>query len=134
LTKATLTIRLAALLGGDFLAALAHRAMHEDLLAAGVSITSRVIGWFVATVLLALAFAVIYYRAPKVKAGFWHWLKRRGAIGIAGWLLCSLGLRVWLHYIPSYSLTYGSLGAVIILLTWFLHHRPHAASRRRDQQ
>jgi membrane protein len=113
------TIGLAALLGGDFLAALAHRSIHQDLLAAGAAITSRVIGWFVASVLLALAFAVIYYWAPNVKTRCWHWLTPGGAIGLAGWLLCSLGLRVYLHYFPSYSLTYGSLGAVIILLTWF---------------
>jgi membrane protein len=113
------TIGLASLLGGDFLAALAHRAIHQDLLAAAASITSRVIGWFVATVLLALAFAVIYYWAPNVKTRCWHWLTPGGAIGIAGWLLCSLGLRVYIHYFPSFSLTYGSLGAVIILLSWF---------------
>jgi membrane protein len=113
------TIGLASLLGGDFLAALAHRAIHQDLLAAAASITSRVIGWFVATVLLTLAFAVIYYWAPNVKTRCWHWLTPGGAIGIAGWLLCSLGLRVYLHYFPSFSLTYGSLGAVIILLSWF---------------
>ncbi|HZL53942.1 MAG TPA: YihY/virulence factor BrkB family protein, partial [Terracidiphilus sp.] len=113
------TIGLASLLGGDFLAALAHRAIHQDLLAAAASITSRVIGWFVATVLLTLAFAVIYYWAPNVKTRCWHWLTPGGAIGIAGWLLCSLGLRIYLHYFPSFSLTYGSLGAVIILLSWF---------------
>ena len=113
------TIGLASLLGGDFLAALAHRTIHQDLLAAAASISSRVIGWFVATVLLALAFAVIYYWAPNVKTRCWHWLTPGGAIGIAGWLLCSLGLRIYLHYFPSFSLTYGSLGAVIILLSWF---------------
>ena len=77
------------------------------------------IGWSVATALLTLSIAVIYYWAPNVKARCWHWLTPGGAIGIVGWLLCSLGLRVYLHYFPSYSLTYGSLGAVIILLTWF---------------
>jgi membrane protein len=36
-----------------------------------------------------------------------------------GWLLGSLGLRVYVHYFNNYSATYGSLGTVIILLTWF---------------
>jgi membrane protein len=113
------TVSLASLLGGDFLAALAHRTIHQDLLADAAAITSRVVGWCVATALLSLAVAVIYYWAPHVKARCWHWLTPGGAIGIVGWLLCSLGLRVYLHYFPSFSLTYGSLGAVIILLTWF---------------
>ena len=33
--------------------------------------------------------------------------------------LASLILRIYLHYFNNYSVTYGSLGAVIILLTWF---------------
>ncbi|MGA2539349.1 MAG: YihY/virulence factor BrkB family protein [Terracidiphilus sp.] len=113
------TLGLASLLGGDFLAALAHRSIHQDLLAAAAATTSRVVGWFAATALLALAFAVIYYWAPNVKTHCWHWLTPGGAIGITGWLLCSLGLRIYIYYFHSYSLTYGSLGAVIILLTWF---------------
>jgi membrane protein len=36
-----------------------------------------------------------------------------------GWLVVSLGLRIYLHFFNNYSVTYGSLGAVIILLTWF---------------
>jgi membrane protein len=113
------TISLASLLGGDFLAALAHRFIHMYLLGYAAAITSRVIGWFVATVLLALAFDVTYYWAPNVKLRCWHWLTPGSIIGIVGWLLSSLGLRIYLHYFPSYSFTYGSLGAVIILLSWF---------------
>jgi membrane protein len=113
------TVGLASLLGGDFVAALAHRDIHQALLASAAAFTSRFIGWFAATILLALAFAVIYYWAPHLKTRRWHWLTPGGAVGIAGWLLCSLGLRIYFHFFPSYSLTYGSLGAVIILLTWF---------------
>ena len=34
-------------------------------------------------------------------------------------MLASFGLRAYLHFFNSYTATYGSLGAVIILLTWF---------------
>jgi membrane protein len=73
----------------------------------------------VAAALLDFSFAVIYYWAPDSKKRRWHWLTPGGALGLIGWLLASLGLRVYLHYFDTYSLTYGSLGAVIILLTWF---------------
>jgi len=113
------TIGLASLLGGDFLAALAHRIIHQELLAGVAATATRIVGWSVATALLVFAFAVIYYWVPNVKSRCWHWLSPGAAIGIAGWLLSSLGLRVYLNFFPSFSLTYGSLGAVIILLTWF---------------
>ena len=35
------------------------------------------------------------------------------------WLLVSLGFRLYLHFFNSYSATYGSLGALIILMLWF---------------
>jgi len=66
-----------------------------------------------------LIFAVIYYFAPDLRVKRWHWISPGAAIGILGWLGASIGLRVYLHYFDSFSLTYGSLGAVIILLTWF---------------
>jgi membrane protein len=33
-------------------------------------------------------------------------------------VLASVGLRIYLHFFNSYSKSYGSLGAVIILLLW----------------
>ena len=35
------------------------------------------------------------------------------------WFLVSLGFRFYLHFFNSYSATYGSLGALIILMLWF---------------
>ena len=40
-------------------------------------------------------------------------------IAIFGWVVCSLGLRIYLHFFNSFTITYGSLGGVIVLLTWF---------------
>ena len=38
--------------------------------------------------------------------------------GVALFLAVSFALRLYLHYFNSYSKTYGSLGAVIVLLLW----------------
>jgi membrane protein len=113
------TLILACLLGGDFFAASAHRRIYHHFLATIVAVAARTLSWVFATGLLALSFAVIYYWAPDVETRCWHWLTPGGAIGILGWLLASLGLRVYLHFFNTFSITYGSLGAVIILLTWF---------------
>jgi len=110
---------LAAMLGGDVLAGFAARDLHHRWLALIAIFFSRLIGWTLAAGLLAVIFTVIYFFAPDVKASRWHWLSPGAAIGIVAWLLASFGLRVYLHFFNNYSVTYGSLGAVIILLTWF---------------
>jgi membrane protein len=113
------TVILASLLGGDFFARLARHWIDNHYLGASVALLLRMVAWLLATILLSLFFAVIYYFGPDLKASRWHWLTPGSAIGILGWLLASLGLRSYVYFFDSYSASYGSLGAVIILLTWF---------------
>ena len=113
------TLTLACMLGGDFFAALAHAKIENHFGAALVALISRLLAWTLATALLSLCFAVVYYWAPGVRTRSWRWLTPGNIMGIVGWVLASLILRVYLHYFNFYSITYGSLGAVIILLMWF---------------
>lgn len=113
------TMGLASMLLGDYYARIAEHRIHEFLLGAAAAISIRVTSWIVASALLALTFAVLYYWAPDCKKRRWHWLTPGGAVGIAGWLAASFGLRIYLHFFNNYTVTYGSLGAVIILLMWF---------------
>jgi membrane protein len=110
---------LACMLGGDVAAALIHRHIYYPIAAMGVAVAARILAWTLATALLCLAFAVLYYWAPDLRHRHWHWLTPGGGIGVLGWLLASLGLRIYIHFFKSFSPTYGSLGAVMILLTWF---------------
>jgi len=113
------TLILIAMLGGDLVAAVANRCTYNDFLTTAAAFSARLVGWTISAAFLALSFAVIYYWAPDVKARCWHWFTPGGTIGILGWLIASISLRIYLHFFNSYSVTYGSLGAVIILLTWF---------------
>lgn len=115
----TISLCLASLFGGDFVSTwLQHRVNVPWIGDAGVTIL-RVCGWALAAGFLALSFAVVYYWAPDLRVRRWHWITPGAALGIAGWLLASLGFRLYLHFFNSYSVTYGSLGTVIILLMWF---------------
>ena len=114
-----ITAIFSVLLAADFFASLASLHIAHLAIADLVVVLIRILGWIVAVALLALLFALIYYWAPNVKQRQWHWLTPGGAIGILGWVLASLGLRLYLHFFNTYTITYGSLGAVIILLTWF---------------
>ena len=79
----------------------------------------RVLAWVLASLLMVLSFEVMYYLCPDVPNRKWRWFTPGALIGLLGWVAGSLCLRVYLHYFNSYSVTYGSLGAVIILLLWF---------------
>ncbi len=73
----------------------------------------------VALVFALLAFALIYYFAPDLYDQKWYWITPGSVAGVLLWILVSLLLRVYLGQFNNYSLTYGSLGAVIILMLWF---------------
>jgi membrane protein len=119
LLSIVISLMLASLLITDFFAHLAHLRIHQHLLAVLTANSARTIGWLLATAFLSLLFALIYYFGPDVKVSRWRWLTPGAAFGMLGWLLGSLGLRVYVHYFNNYAATYGSLGTVIILLTWF---------------
>jgi membrane protein len=112
---------LAAMFAGDFFAALVGHALSDSMLSIVAGIAIRTVAWAASACILALSFAVLYYWAPdwEERRWRWRWLTPGTTIGIAGWLLASFGLRVYLHFFNNYTITYGSLGAIIILLTWF---------------
>ncbi|MGC2613427.1 MAG: YihY/virulence factor BrkB family protein [Terracidiphilus sp.] len=113
------TLGLASMLLGDYYARMADRSISELLVRTATELGIRLTSWIVATALLALTFAVLYYWAPDWRKRRWHWLTPGGSVGITGWLVASFGLRLYLHFFNNFTVTYGSLGAVIILLTWF---------------
>ena len=78
----------------------------------------KILQWPFVLFCMILAFALIYYFAPDLHEQKWTWLTPGSAIGVALWLLVSIAFRLYLNFFDSYSATYGSLGAVIILMLW----------------
>jgi membrane protein len=78
----------------------------------------KIIQWPLVFGFMVTSFALIYYFAPDVKKQEWKWLTPGSAIGVVLWLLVSFGFKLYLHYFNSYNATYGSLGAVIVLMLW----------------
>lgn len=113
------TANLAVLLGGDTLADYARSHIWHHTLSIATAVAIHILTWMTAGALLMLIFSSIYYYAPNLTKKCWHWLTPGAAIGIITWTLVSLGFRAYLHFFNTYSLTYGSLGAVVVLLTWF---------------
>lgn len=74
-------------------------------------------GLFVLGCVLA-AFNLIYVWGPNVTHRRWHWLMPGTLAGVAIWLLGSFGLKLYLSVFDTLSLSYGSVGAIIVLLMW----------------
>ena len=101
--------------------------IHEG---AAFTIVWRILQWPIALAFLLIAFVMIYRFVPNVGAKRQgkglrasdyrrRWFSPGVAIAIVLWLLVSLAFRLYLHFFNSYSATYGSLGALIILMLWF---------------
>lgn len=76
------------------------------------------IQWFIIIGVLLFVFDLLYNFIPKHTPFRWVWITPGAIIGIILWLTLSTGLRIYLNYFNTYSMMYGSLGAVIILMLW----------------
>lgn len=114
---AVLTISALSLVlyGGDIGDALANRFGFS----AAFTIAWKILQWPIVLAFVLLAFALIYYFAPDLKVQKWYWITPGSIAGVGLWLLVSFVFRLYLSFFDNYSLTYGSLGAVIILMLWF---------------
>ena len=74
--------------------------------------------WVAVVLFLTLSFSLIYYCGPSLEERHWRWITPGSMFGGFLWLAASAGLRVYLHFFNTYTATYGSLGAMMILLIW----------------
>lgn len=101
------------LAGGDIVNALADRM--------GIGGVGRVV-WTTVQYALALALLVgtgwiVYYFLPAVPQHKGHALVG-SLVATALWIVVTLGFRFYVQNFGSYNKTYGTIGAVIVLLTW----------------
>ena len=66
----------------------------------------------------AVGLAVLYRYAPDRDAPKWQWVSWGAAIATVVWLLGSVVFSVYVSNFGSYGETYGSIGAVIVLMLW----------------
>jgi membrane protein len=93
-------------------------AMHFGFSGA-FTILWKILQWPIALFFLLLTFDLIYSFAPDVRRRKRKWWTLGALTAVVMWLLVSFGFRLYLHFFNSYSVTYGSLGALIVLMLWF---------------
>ena len=74
--------------------------------------------WPLLIVVAMLGLAILYRYAPDRHKAQWLWVSEGAMVSTLLWLVASAGFTVYVANFNSYDKTYGSLGGVIILLTW----------------
>jgi membrane protein len=64
--------------------------------------------------------AVLYHVGASRTRPRWRWVSPGAVVATVLWLLGSVGFSFYVSHFGKYNQTYGSVGAIVILLTWFL--------------
>jgi membrane protein len=115
LTGATLAVLLLLVIVGgplgNAIAAKAHLGGAWDLL-------WGLFRWPLAFAAVLVFFALVYYVAPNADPRNWKWITPGSLFGAVMWLVLSGLFALYVTFAGSYSKTYGTLAAGVILLLW----------------
>lgn len=81
-------------------------------------VIANILSFILILAAMLLAFAFLYAFVPNHEPFAWKWITPGAVAAVVLWLVFSFGFRIYLAYFDSYAATYGSLGAIIILLLW----------------
>ena len=126
--KRIVAVELVAVIGCAFLLVavlLIFGPALERLVAAHAGPMSGAVGWIwwiaewpILVAGLLAAFATLLYLGPDVAHPRWHFITPGSVLATVIWLAASGGFAVYTASFGSYNKTWGSLAAVIIMLTW----------------
>jgi membrane protein len=107
---------LVTVLAGGYLVDWAGAKIH---LTSTIVIFWKALQWPAALLFVIVSFSLIYSFGPDLhQQQHWHWVTPGSVFGVFLWLAASAGFRGYLHFFNTFGTTYGSLGAVMILLVW----------------
>ena len=78
----------------------------------------QILRWPAVFAVLAFAVAILYLYAPSIVIP-WRWIIAGSTFFTIGWLIATAALGWYAANVADYGATYGSLGAVIVLMLWF---------------
>ena len=78
----------------------------------------QILLWVVAAAGVSVVIALVYRYAPNRPTARWAWLTPGSIVATLLWIAATLGFGFYVSNFGSYNATYGSLGAVVVFLTW----------------
>jgi len=82
-------------------------------------IVVQIARWPILVGLVMFALAMLYRFGPCRARPQWRWVSWGAVAATMLWLIASAAFSVYVRSIADYNATYGSLGAVVVLLFWF---------------
>jgi len=74
--------------------------------------------WPVLAMMLLITLALIYRYGPSRRPARWRWVSAGSVFSVVVWLAASALFSFYVAEFGNYNATYGSVGAVIVLLMW----------------
>lgn len=115
MTVCAVLVALLAIAATTVLGALEH--LLPGLGTVGI-VLSKVISYVVLLAAAAAAIATLYRYGPSRDNAKWTWITPGSLFAAVAWLALTLGFGFYVANFGNYDKTYGSLGAVVVLLTW----------------
>ena len=81
-------------------------------------IAGKVLAYLLLGALAAAAAATLYRYGPSRAKAKWTWITPGSVFFAIGWVVLTLGFGFYVSRFGKYDVTYGSLGGVIVLVTW----------------
>ena len=100
------------------IAALGHLEELLPTLPGWVAVIGKVATYVVLALAGAAGAATLYRFGPSRDQAGWVWLTPGSVFTAIGWLLLTIGFGIYVAKVGNYNATYGSLGAIVVLLTW----------------
>ena len=109
---------LLALLAGAAMAVLGYiQHLFPDMGTVGAMFW-RIVTYVLLGAAAAAAAATLFRYGPSRENAQWTWLTPGSVLFAAAWILLTLGFGFYVSNFGNYGATYGSLSAIVVLLTW----------------
>ena len=77
-----------------------------------------IVKWPILLLIVSFMISLLYWACPNVKQPGFPWVTPGGLFAVVLWLLASALFALYVAKFSAYNKTYGSLGGVIVFLTW----------------
>jgi len=79
---------------------------------------ATIVRWPILIVLILIALAVLFRYAPAREEPKWRWVSWGAIAAAVLWIVGSVLFSLYVEEFATYNKTYGSLGAVVVLMMW----------------